>query len=54
MAESLSSASPGGGVCLFLRRNDGNDATYAHADQKLKVQYFYCCFPFTMAKIELL
>lgn len=54
MAESLSSASPGGGVCVFLRRNDGNDATRERADQKLKIQYFYWCFPFTLAKIGLL
>jgi hypothetical protein len=54
MAESLSSASPGGGVYVFLRRNDGNDATHARADQELKIQYFYWCFPFTRAKIELL
>jgi hypothetical protein len=53
MAESLSSASPGGGVCIFLRRNDGNDAPRVRADQKLKVQYFYWFFPFTKAKIEL-
>jgi hypothetical protein len=53
MAESLSSASPGGGVCVFLRRNDGNDATRECADQRLKVQYFYWCFPFQMANIDL-
>jgi hypothetical protein len=53
MAESLSSASPGGGVFVFLRRNDGNDATHVRADLKLKIQYFYWCFPFTLAKIEL-
>ena len=53
MAESLSSASPGGGVCVFLRRNDGNDTTRVRADQELKIQYFYWCFPFTLAKIEL-
>lgn len=51
MAESLSSASPGGGVCIFLRRNDGNDVTRERADQELKIQYFYWCFPFTLAKI---
>lgn len=54
MAESLSSASPGGGVCIFLRRNDGSDATRQRADQALKVQYFYWCFPFTGANIGLL
>lgn len=53
MAEFLSSASPGGGVCVFLRRNDGNGATHLSADLKLKIQYFYWCFPFTLAKIEL-
>ncbi|SEG19795.1 hypothetical protein SAMN03080598_02856 [Algoriphagus boritolerans DSM 17298 = JCM 18970] len=54
MAESLSSASPGGCVYVFLRRNDGNDATHVRAEQDLKVQYFYWCFPFTGAKIGLL
>jgi hypothetical protein len=52
MAESLSSALPGGVVCVFLRRNDGNDATHERADQELKIQYFYWCFPFMLAKIE--
>ena len=53
MAKSLSSASPGGGVNIFLRRNDGNDAARVRADQDLKIQYFYWCFPFIKAKIEL-
>jgi hypothetical protein len=43
----------GFGVYIFLSRNDGNDATRVRADQELKVQYFYWCFPFTLAKIEL-
>jgi hypothetical protein len=53
MAESLSSALPGGSMYVFLRRNDGNDATRERADQELKIQYFYWCFPFTLAKIGL-
>jgi hypothetical protein len=51
MAESLSSAPPGGGIKVFLRRNDGNDAT-GGAVHLQKDQYFYCWFPLVMAKID--
>ncbi|RIW14413.1 hypothetical protein D0X99_12670 [Algoriphagus lacus] len=40
-----------GCIKLPLKRNDGNDAACAHAEQLLKIQYFYWCFPFTLAKI---
>lgn len=40
-----------GEVKIFLRRNDGNDTTGEHAVLLLKIQYFYCCFPLSLAKI---
>jgi hypothetical protein len=51
MAESLSSASPGGCDIVFLRGNDGNDAADVHAAHLQKIQYFYWCFPLLIAKI---
>ncbi len=40
-----------GCVILFLRRNDGNGASSCPDVQLLKNQYFYCCFPLSLAKI---
>lgn len=40
-----------GCVKIFLRRNDGNGAPSCLDVQLLKSQYFYCCFPLSLAKI---
>jgi hypothetical protein len=42
-----------GCVKIFLRRNDGNDASSCFDVQLLKNQYFYCCFPLSLSKIGL-
>lgn len=41
-----------GRLKLFLRRNDGNDASSCPDVLLPKNQYFYCCFPLSQAKIE--
>jgi hypothetical protein len=53
MAESLSSASPGGCIKVFLRRNDGNGAARGYVEHLLKIYRFYCYFPLMGTKIGL-
>jgi len=40
-----------GYVKIFLRRNDGNGASSCLDVLLPKNQYFYCCFPLSLAKI---